>query len=1125
MEKDIKQNLIDQFIQQVGYTPDIDNPKTYNEKIQWLKLYYHDPLMTICTDKYAVREYVSKVIGEKYLVPLIGVYNNVKEIDFNSLPEEFVFKLNNGSGEIIICKDKRQLDLKAVKATLEKWLKPESNHYYYSYEWAYKNIKSKILCEKYLNAGKDLLDYKILCFNGKAKIINVCSERNAILKFDFFDLEWNKLPFIKVHPKSAENLKEPAGLKKMIKLAEKFSGDFPFVRVDFYEIENKIYFGELTFYPGNGMDPLEPAEWDYRLGSYLSLPAPKLPVGKHLAMTLPLKSFASYEHRDSTYTSRIVCNNVKKCDLFIDIGADYGYYSLLAADANNAIKIFALEPIEENFNILNKNLILNNIGQERAKWFKAALSSGPGKKNLYKSETSEFSSFIPNPISNAIERIEVDALNMDEILVNEQFKSLFLKIEINGNELEVLEGLKSTFNKCDDITMLFLINPEMFNLAGTSLEEMIDYLQSRDFKLFGIDDKAFRYYPLDLPGNLEMMMMTGINKKTYFNILCIKKSKSLSVLFFSHDSGLSGANRTLLDLQAGLSEQGVLCTTVLPGEGVFMNMLRESGISTLTHSKLETLKSSWQWVEWPGNELDDHKEKISKVYTIVLDYIIPEIKKLSPDVIFSQTIASPWGSVCASLLGLPHAISAREYGVLDHNLNFLFGFEESLMALYKNSDVVFCITNDVRNTLFNRDFDHKTTVVYNGIQLDISDIKNDTKILGSHYNADWHSGVNVGVFGTIMKSKGQEDIIQACIELSQKGYNIKCSLVGAIVETEYYKFLNQMIITSGFPDRFIWFNFLDDPYKLMKEVDIVVSCARMEALGRTLFESILLLRPIIYVNSGGPKEVFINGMHGLSYNAGDYHGMAENILITINNIEDTQKRMLSANEYVIKKFQRKNFTSLIREKLELLKVKNHINSNRNGILDFLKKAGIETKNETLLQPKIYYSQIANRYNERQSVLTDKISFGLFSINITFPGQGHNHLRFDPVENSAIELKIYKILVTPLNGEPSDNPIEEDFSNGIKTGKWSWRFINSDPQVHFTFGFGVKTIKIIGEMKKIYHEEVINDLLKEMARKDEVIKQKNEALKQVYSSKSWYITKPLRAIGLFIHSIVNVIRKD
>lgn len=254
---------------------DLKNPQTFNEKLQWLKLYDRKPEYTTMVDKYAVKQYVADKIGEEYIIPTLGVWNNFDEIDFNNLPNQFVLKCTHDSGGLIICKDKRLLDVKAAKKKIGKSLK--HNYYLSGREWPYKNVKPRIIAEKYMiNSDiNDLPDYKIHCFDGEAKFILVCSERFSDngTKEDFLDIHWNKLPFKRPHLNGSKKiLKKPAGFNRMLELSKKLSKNIPFIRCDFYEIDGQVYFGELTFFPASGFDVFEPAEWDYKLGSWLELP-------------------------------------------------------------------------------------------------------------------------------------------------------------------------------------------------------------------------------------------------------------------------------------------------------------------------------------------------------------------------------------------------------------------------------------------------------------------------------------------------------------------------------------------------------------------------------------------------------------------------------------------------------------------------------------------------------------------------------------------------------------------------------------------------------------------------------------------------------------------------------------
>ena len=261
-----------QFRTIMGKKLNLKNPKTFNEKLQWLKLYDRKPEYTIMVDKYLVKDYVAKKIGKEYIVPTLGVWDSPDEIDFEKLPEKFVLKCNHNSGTgVCICKDKAKLDIEKAKSELRKGL--NQDFYLFGREWPYKNVPRKIIAEQYLknDAGTDLNDYKLMCFNGKVKCSFVCSERSEKLKVTFFDNDWKRLPFERHYPASEKEIPKPFNFNKMIELAETLSKDIPFVRVDFYEISGKIYFGELTFYPGCGYEEFTPEEWDEKLGSWIKL--------------------------------------------------------------------------------------------------------------------------------------------------------------------------------------------------------------------------------------------------------------------------------------------------------------------------------------------------------------------------------------------------------------------------------------------------------------------------------------------------------------------------------------------------------------------------------------------------------------------------------------------------------------------------------------------------------------------------------------------------------------------------------------------------------------------------------------------------------------------------------------
>lgn len=258
----------------VGKKLNLKNPQTFNEKLQWLKLYNRNEQYTLLVDKIEAKKIVAKIIGDEYIIPTIGVYENFDDIDFETLPNQFVIKCSHDSGGVIICKDKEKFNIQKAKQKIEKHL--NQNFYYVGREWPYKNIRPRIIIEKYMvNTNEsDLSDYKFMCFDGKVKCSFVCSERRSKtgLKVTFFDLDWNKMPFERHYPSSYQCIEKPKQYDRMIKLAEKLSKCIPFVRIDFYEIEGRIYFGEATFFPGNGTEEFTPESYDYLLGRWLVLP-------------------------------------------------------------------------------------------------------------------------------------------------------------------------------------------------------------------------------------------------------------------------------------------------------------------------------------------------------------------------------------------------------------------------------------------------------------------------------------------------------------------------------------------------------------------------------------------------------------------------------------------------------------------------------------------------------------------------------------------------------------------------------------------------------------------------------------------------------------------------------------
>lgn len=264
----------------MGHWPDLKSPRTFSEKLQWLKLYDRRPEYPRLTDKVEVRKFVAATIGADHLIPLLGTWDTANEIDFDALPDQFVLKCTHDSDSVVICRDKSRLDVRRTRAALARHL--AKNYFWASREWPYLNIRPRVLAEQFMQdeSGTELKDYKFFCFDGEPKALFIASDRSSKTeetKFDFFDMDFRLLPFTNGHPNSGRTLCRPNAFDQMVTLVRTLAKGLPHVRVDLYEINGHLYFGELTFAHWGGLTPFVPEEWDAIFGNWLTLPPPFLP--------------------------------------------------------------------------------------------------------------------------------------------------------------------------------------------------------------------------------------------------------------------------------------------------------------------------------------------------------------------------------------------------------------------------------------------------------------------------------------------------------------------------------------------------------------------------------------------------------------------------------------------------------------------------------------------------------------------------------------------------------------------------------------------------------------------------------------------------------------------------------
>lgn len=270
-DDEIRDTICEQYRAKIGKNLNLQDPQTFNEKIQWLKIYDNTPEKGMLADKYLVREWVKDRAGDKYLIPLIGVWDSFDKINFDELPDKFVLKANNGSGWNIIVRDKSSFDRKEAERKFRIWMTHRFSMWEGSFERHYDYIKPMIICEKYMTTGEDLFDYKFLCMDGKVKYIWVDTGRYKSHHRSLFTTDWRHAGFTIGYPESEEKIVRPERLDEMLDVACKLSSGFPFVRVDLYYNEGQIYFGEMTFTSDSGFTVISPDEWDKKLGDMLDI--------------------------------------------------------------------------------------------------------------------------------------------------------------------------------------------------------------------------------------------------------------------------------------------------------------------------------------------------------------------------------------------------------------------------------------------------------------------------------------------------------------------------------------------------------------------------------------------------------------------------------------------------------------------------------------------------------------------------------------------------------------------------------------------------------------------------------------------------------------------------------------
>jgi len=746
-----------------------------------------------------------------------------------------------------------------------------------------------------------------------------------------------------------------------------------------------------------------------------------------------------------TFSTRVARNHFKQCDLFVDVGARYGYYSLLAARVNKDIRILSVEPNPETFSVLRDNI--ESLANPHARAVNAELTSHEEASRLHHSAASNDATLPAHVNVGPMGQSRVDCLTVDELLKDDGSKSVFLKIDAQGKELNVLKGMERTLDAYAGISMLIEMNPEMLKLAGTDCAGVHHYLSSKGFGVYALDEAEATFSPLVVPENL----LRFESSFEHFRALCVRTTGSLSVAFFSHSSGLAGAERSLLDLVTDLCLRSVLCTVFMPSEGPLKQEMINAGAA------VHVVPYTW-WCNTADDVAQEIPYDVFDSLNSVIHSVLPRLRALNPDVVFSQTMVTPWGALCAELLGTPHAWSVCEFGRLDHGLHFYYGFKKSVDLLYRRSSVIYSITKAVRDEVFKhiKDREKKIEVVYRAVRINdqFLRINEDVEVLPN-------VTPSIGAFGIIQQGKGQEDLVRAGIALLDGGYDINLFFYGACDPT-YAEYLKSLIADSKHKDRFRFMGFVNDALTCMSSVDIVVSCARHEAFGRTIIEAMLLKKPVVYAMSGGPTEFLKNGRHGMAYTPGDVRELTEKIKTLLTDRSIVKKMVSCAFEHIQTTFSVENHSGRIEKSLR--KAKETKPTVGREILDFVTRGfPYDVLKNASVVPKLYFAPENGGFSEECTITHHRILNGLFNIRFDLPGANCRHLRLDFIGNGFIRLRILRITVRrgpkgsimlyPLSGLRSNRHAVED--------KWM-HFLAIQPQLLMELKEDFASLTVCGE---------------------------------------------------------------
>jgi FkbM family methyltransferase len=578
-------------------------------------------------------------------------------------------------------------------------------------------------------------------------------------------------------------------------------------------------------------------------------------------------------YAEETYeelTSMFVRQAARKVETFVDVGAHYGFFSILVGRANPDCRVLAIEPVAENAQILSSNLGLNGI---IAEVHEAAASNMGGRAQFEISQASDNSGLVANPAAGILRRVTIEVVCLDRLFERIGSGPVMVKIDTEGNELRVLEGMERILREHEDVRLIVAVNPSCLEANGTTADALLGRLDFLGFDVNLVVDSTRQYVRLGRNTDWE----TLLGERACGNLVCVKKARALNLCVFSHTAELGGAESALLETTAEMiSRYGTIFTAVLPCEGPLQKRLADLGAATML------AEYRWWYSAASGVDAGTVDDWMGSSHDNVMG-LLTRLATFAPDMILTNTLVIPWGAVAAMKLECPHVWWIHEFGQLDPGFSFFYERDRVLKTILESSNHVVVNSEAVRSALFNDVPAQACSVAYQNLVL-----PDEAQCETSYFT--FGNSFKIAIAGRVTESKGQDDAVQAMEALSARGYDVELCVAGSMLASDHYgRALMERANADSLAGRVHFLGFLENVRPLMEQAQVMLTCSRNEAFGRVTAEAMLLGKPVIGTRYGGTVELIDDGITGFLYDPGDSGQLADRIAFFMDHSEQVRE--------------------------------------------------------------------------------------------------------------------------------------------------------------------------------------------------------------------------------------------